>query len=67
LALGPQVNFGAKPTLTTPQSFGWGTGVSCSSSLLMRPNNRTVDIVDLPIQFASFVGLLLDKLKELVP
>jgi hypothetical protein len=67
LAFCSQMNFGAKTTLAATEGFNFSITMGCSSRVLMGSNDGAVNIMDLPIELASGVSVLLDKLKELVP
>ena len=66
LAFRSQMDFSAKSSLAATKGFNFSTTMGRSSRVLVGPNNGAVNIMDLPIQLASGVSVLLDKLKELV-
>jgi hypothetical protein len=61
-----EVNFGAEPPLTAASGFGFSSS-GRTRCMLMRSNERAIDIVTVPGDFALGIGLLLHRLQETLP
>jgi hypothetical protein len=61
-----QVHFSAETSLTSPQGFGLGPS-GRTRGMLMSPNDGAIDIVNVPVESALGIRLLLDILKEMLP
>src|SRR5918999_322961 len=60
------MNLGAEAALASTQSFCFSS-VGRARRVLMSANDGAIDIVNGPVQLASGIGLLLDRLKEALP
>ena len=67
VAFGPHMHLGAEPTLTPSQRFVVGVTSRCARRVLMRANDGPIDVVDLPIEPASGICLLLQGVQDALP
>ena len=65
--LGPQVDLGAKAALATPQGFRLSVTARGPRRMLMGTNDSGIDLMDGPLQRASRIGLLLERVQDLLP
>jgi hypothetical protein len=67
VAFGTDVDFGTEATLTPAKRFGSGVSCVCACRMLMRPDDSPIHVVDVPIELANAIRLLLDGRKETGP
>lgn len=67
VTVGADMNLGTKATLTAAQCLRLCLTAPSPGGILMRPNNRAVNIVHLPIQLALAIGLVLQFVEYLLP
>ena len=61
------MDFGTEAALTATERFGLRVSGVCPRRMLVCPDDRAIDIVDVPVQVRCGIGLLLDRGKEARP
>ena len=61
------MQFGAEAALTAAQGFDFGLACFGPSRVLMRPDDRAIDVMLLPIYLPSSLTLLLEGLQQPLP
>src|SRR5215510_7807493 len=64
---GPDMDFRTEAALTAAQRFSLRTACACPSRMLVRPDDGTIDIVDIPVELPGGVSALLDRGKKARP
>src|SRR5919199_1374923 len=67
MALDPQMDFGAEAALAPPQRLGWWVPLFGTCRVLVRANDGGVDMMHVPIQFSSSIGVGLDCIIDALP
>ena len=63
----PDVDFRAEAALTAPERFGVWVPCVCACGMLVRPDDGAIHVMDVPVELAGVVRLLLDGGKEACP
>jgi len=67
MAFSAHMDLGTEAALTPAECFGVCATFVGARCMLMRPDDRAIHIVDIPVEVSARVGLLLDRRKEARP